>query len=72
MSARNDRSSEGPLTYTDALDRVGALIRGGTRRGICDALVADGDALARLRKCMREHTFPTVSGPLSQIGRAHV
>ena len=56
------------VTFSEAHERLGEALRGSSRGEILDALTSgDGAdaALARLRRAMHAHTFPTAAGPLT-------
>jgi hypothetical protein len=58
------RPPKAALTFGDAIDLAAALMRGGARRAVVDALVADG-GLPALRRAMQTHAFPGATGVVS-------
>jgi hypothetical protein len=56
------------ITFDDAAERLGALLHGSARNEILDELLREGapdGALARLRRAMHAHTFPTGGAPVN-------
>jgi hypothetical protein len=56
------------LTFGEALEEVGVVLRGNARPEIVEVALTAGDcdaALTHLRKGMRSHAFPTASGTIN-------
>ena len=68
VKRRNDRPAGAALTFGEAADQIGDVLRGPARRDLLDRLEPDADptgAFAGLRHAMRTHTLPGAAGPKS-------